>query len=82
MINLEVTLLAWNELKQHIISNDRTEAAEDFVRVLVEHGADIEEIAEYAIDGDIKSALKEYGELEEEPEEQDEYDENVDEMYF
>ena len=61
-MNLEVTLLVWHEIKEHIIAGDRTEAAEDFVRVLIEHGADADEIAAYGIDSDLKKALRDYGE--------------------
>jgi len=72
-MDIEVNLLVWNEIKEHILSSDRTEASEDFVRVLVEHGADINDIAEYAIDSDIKKALLEYGDLEEHHQEEEYY---------
>ena len=73
-MDIELHLLVWNELKSHLTGNDANEAAEDFVRVLVEHGADAEEIAEFAIDDEVKSALKEYIELEDDEEEIDEDD--------
>ena len=74
-MDLELHLLVWNELKEHFAGNDAEEAAEDFIRVLIEHGADADEIAEFAIDDEIKEALKEYTDLDEEDEfeEEDEY---------
>lgn len=78
ILDIELHLLVWNELKEHIIETDASEAAEDFVRVLVEHGCDADEIAEFSIDSDIKNALLEYTDLDddelEDDEDIDEYD--------
>ena len=79
-MNIEINLHVWNELKEHII--DREEAAEDFVRVLIEHGALADKIVEYAIDSDVKSALKEYTELEDDEDNDDRYFDDLDEYEY
>ena len=76
-MNIELHLHVWNELKEHIIDIDKAEAAEDFIKVLIEHGADADEIAEYAIDDEIKKALLEYTDLEED----EDFDDNDLEEY-
>jgi len=76
-MDIELHLQVWNELKEHIIDIDKQEAAEAFIRVIIEHGADADDIAKYAIDAEIKSSLLEYTELEE-----DEDEDNVDDRYF
>lgn len=68
-MDIELHLAVWNEVKEHILGSDRTDAAEDFVRVLIEHGADADKIAEYAIDDAVKSALKEYTTIEDDEDE-------------
>jgi len=74
-MDLELHLGIWNTLSEHIIVTDQADAAEDFIRILIEHGADAEDIAEFAIDEHIKDALSEYIELDED-EEFDELDED------
>ncbi len=62
-MNIELHLQVWNELKPHLVGGDLDQAADDFVHVLIEHGADATEIATYAIDSAVKKALQEYVEL-------------------
>ena len=81
-MNLEVTLLVWHEIKEHIIAGDRSEAAEDFVRVLIEHGAEVDDITAYGIDNDIKKALRDYGEVEEEHFEDHDLEEEWNDIYL
>lgn len=64
MDDLEVHLQIWKELKPHLMGGDVVAAAEDFVHVLLEHGADANEIMEYAIDSDLKLVLREYADEE------------------
>jgi hypothetical protein len=69
------------------MGGDLAAAADDFVHVLVEHGADANEILKFAVDADLKIALQEFADEEafaEEEEDEDEddyygsYDENDD----
>ena len=75
MSDIELNLHIWRELKSHLIGGDVQAAAEDFVRVLIENGANAEDIAQFAIDAEVKLALAEYIELDaDEFEEDEEYD--------
>ena len=70
-MDIETHLQVWKELKPHLIGGDVDAAAEDFMRVLIEHGADADEIATYALDGALKLAIQEYIEIEEDFEDTD-----------
>ena len=59
-LDLEVHLQIWKELKPHLMGGDVTAAADDFIHVLLEHGADANEIIKYAVDSDLKTVLREY----------------------
>jgi hypothetical protein len=74
-LDAEVCLEIWNALRPHLISGDLKEAADDFVHVMIENGFNAEDLAEYAVAPEIKSALKDYAELEEYEDEDDEIDE-------
>jgi len=78
--DIEVNLLVWKELKGHL-NNDTESAAEDFVRVLIEHGAEAEDIAKYAVDSEVKRALMEYIEVDDDSDEFHE-DNDTDEYEF
>ena len=76
-MDIEIHLQVWEELKPHLIGGDVEAAAEDFLRVLVEHGADAAEIAKYALDSQLKLALSEYTDVDEDHDphhDTDEYD--------
>lgn len=75
-MDIELHLQVWNELKEHIISADRTDASDDFIRVLIEHGADANKILEFALDDELKESLSEYIEVEEE-----EFDDDFEDEY-
>lgn len=66
MDSIEVYLQIWKELKPHLMGGDLESAAEDFVRVLIENGVNAEDVTEFAIDKEIKLALAEYIDLEDE----------------
>jgi hypothetical protein len=72
MLDVEVCLEIWQALKHHLIGTDIEAAADDFVHVLIENGISAEVLAEYAIDIDVKKALKEYADI-------DDYDDYDDE---
>lgn len=75
----------WDELKRYINIVDRREAAENLVSVLVDNDCDPEDIkTAFSGDKDIKHALTDYlnnQEEEEEPEEDYEEDDFDDEDY-
>jgi len=77
-LDVETHLQVWKELKPHLIGGDVEAAAEDFLRVLIEHGADADEIATYALDDALKLAIQEYVEIDEDEfegeQDQDEYE--------
>ena len=58
--DIELLLQIWKELRTHILSGDRPEAAEDFIHVLVEHGVDANDIMEFAVDSDLKAILRDH----------------------
>lgn len=62
-MDVEVCLEIWQALKHHLIGSDIESAADDFVHVLIENGISAEVLAEYAIDTDVKNALKEYADI-------------------
>lgn len=74
-MNLEVCLEIWNALRPHLLGSDVHAAADDFMHILIENGFDAEEIAEYALPAELKSALLDYAELELEEEDDDDLDE-------
>ena len=59
-LDLEVHLQNWKELKPHLMGGDVTAAADEYIHVLLEHGADANEIIKYAVDSDLKTVLREY----------------------
>jgi hypothetical protein len=64
MNDLEVQLQIWKELKPHLIGGDVEAAADDFIHVLLEHGADANEIMKYAVDSDLKLVLRDHADEE------------------
>ena len=58
--DIELLLQIWKELRPHILSGDRSDAAEDFVHTLMEHGIDPNDVMEFAVDGDLKSVLRDH----------------------
>lgn len=72
----------WSELKRHINSVDRAEAAETLVSVMIDNDVDVEDIRSvFKNDADVKRAVTSYikdHETEDEDEEEDEYDDEDD----
>jgi heat shock protein HspQ len=62
--DIELLLQIWKELRTHILSGDRTEAAEDFIHVLMEHGVDPNNVMAFAVDQDLKSILRDHADEE------------------
>ena len=68
----------WQELKRHIGTGDRAEAAEGLINVLIDNNYDAEQIRDaFKGDGDVKRALQSFLDDAEEDldeEEEDDYD--------
>jgi hypothetical protein len=81
-MSVELSKEIWDELKRYVNPQDRDEAAETLVSVLIDNDVDAADIKSvFKSDSDVKSALasylKDHAE-EEEEEEDDEYDEDED----
>ena len=75
-MSVELSKEIWNELKRYVNPQDRTEAAETLVSVLIDNDCDAADIKSvFKSDSDVKSALASY--LKDHAEE--EYDEDDDE---
>jgi hypothetical protein len=59
---MDLTLIneIWSELKRHLESGVKQEAADDLVSLLIDHGCSAEDIKEAFSDRSIKKALTEY----------------------
>lgn len=78
-MSVELASEIWTEVKRHINSVDRAEAAETMVSVLIDNDVSAEEIkAAFKGDSEIKRALTDYLKEEEEEEEEDEFEEEED----
>ena len=77
--DIDMLLQIWKELRPHLIGGDVEAAAYDFVHVLFEHGVAAEELAGYALDPELKEALRDF--TDEDLDYEDE-DEDEDELNF
>ena len=76
-MSIEVAAELWGELKRYVNTVDREEAAESVVSLLIDNDYDADEIRDaFKGDSDIKRALAAYvnSDVEEEPEDEEEYD--------
>jgi len=76
-MSVELAKEIWNELKRHINSVDRDEAAETLVSVLIDNDVDADEIkSTFKSDSAVKGALAHYiKDHEEEADDDEDYDE-------
>lgn len=73
---LDLASEIWSELKRHISTVDRTEAAEAVVNVMIDNGYDSAEIRDaFKGDSDIKRILSAYLEDQNEEDDEEEFDE-------
>ena len=73
---MELAAVIWEELKRYINTVDRAEAAEAMVSILVDNDGDPEDIKQaFGTDKDIKNALTQYLNDDEEEYDEEEYDE-------
>jgi hypothetical protein len=77
-MSVELAKEIWSELRRHINTVDRDEAAETLVAVLIDNDVDADEIKSvFKSESDIKRALASYlKDHAEEDEEDDEFDDN------
>jgi hypothetical protein len=76
-MSVELSKEIWSELKRHINTTDRDDAAETFVSVLIDNDVSADEIrAVFKYDNDVKKALVHY--LKDHDVDEDEDDENDD----
>ena len=70
----------WNELKRYVNPQDRDEAAETLVSVLIDNDVSADEIkSTFKTDSEVKRALASYLKDHEDDEEIDDYDEDEEE---
>lgn len=82
-MSVELSKEIWDELKRYVNPQDRDEAAETLVSVLIDNDADASDIKNvFKSDSEVKAALasylKDHADEEEEEEYEDDYDEDDD----
>ena len=85
-MSVELAKEIWSELRRHINTVDRDEAAETLVSVLIDNDVDADEIKSvFKSESDVKRALasylKDHAEEEDDDEDDDHDDEDEDEDY-
>jgi hypothetical protein len=79
-MSVELSKEIWDELKRYVNPQDRDEAAETLVSVLIDNDVDAADIKSvFKSDSDVKSALASYLKDHAEDEEEEEYSEEEDE---
>jgi hypothetical protein len=79
-MSVELSKEIWDELKRYVNPQDRDEAAETLVSVLIDNDADADEIkSTFKSDGEVKRALASYLKDHEEADDDEEYDEDFEE---
>jgi uncharacterized protein YfcZ (UPF0381/DUF406 family) len=75
-MSVELSKEIWNELKRYVNPQDRSEAAETLVSVLIDNDADADEIKSvFKTDSEIKQALTHY--LKDHADEEDDNDDDL-----
>ena len=75
-MNLDFISEVWEALRLHVDFNERTEAADTLVNLLIDNNYEIDDIKEAFKDKDITTALKGYADAHFQEEEYEEYDED------
>lgn len=74
-MSLDIVTEIWDALRNHIDLNERKDAADTLVNLLIDNGFDADEIKDsFRSDKDIGSALKYYREQHESEEEYEDYE--------
>lgn len=81
-MSVDLVVEVWQVLREHIDFNDRSDAADSLVNLLMDSNYEVEDIKSAFKDKDITKALKGYAEQHFQEEEYEEYeDEDEDESY-
>ena len=79
-MSVELSKEIWDELKRYVNPQDRDEAAETLVSVLIDNDADADEIKSvFKTDSEVKRALASYLKDHEEIDEDEDYEEEFEE---
>ena len=79
-MSVELAKEIWSELRRHINTVDRDEAAETLVAVLIDNDVDADDIKlTFKSDSDVKKALASYLKDHEETDEDEDYDDEFEE---
>ena len=79
-MSVELSKEIWDELKRYVNPQDRSEAAETLVSVLIDNDVDAPDIKTvFKNDSEVKSALASYLKDHEEADEDEDYDDNYEE---
>ena len=79
-MSVELSKEIWDELKRYVNPQDRDEAAETLVSVLIDNDVDAADIKSvFKSDSEVKSALASYLKDHEEADEDEEYDDESEE---
>lgn len=78
-MNLDFVAEVWDALRSHIDMNDRSDAADTLINLLIDNNYEADEIKDsFRGDKDINKALKYYAEQHDTEEEYEEYEEDED----
>lgn len=79
-MSVELSKEIWDELKRYVNPQDRNEAAETLVSVLIDNDADADEIRSvFKSDPEVKKALTSY--LKDHQDDEDDYEDDEDDDY-
>lgn len=79
-MSVELSKEIWDELKRYVNPQDRDEAAETLVSVLIDNDADADEIKSvFKTDSEVKRALASYLKDHEEADEDEDYEDDFEE---
>jgi hypothetical protein len=78
-MSVELSREIWNEIKRYVNPQDRNEAAETLISVLIDNDVAADEIKEtFKSDSEVKRALTSYLKDHEEEEDEDDYNDDDD----
>ena len=79
-MKLDFVAEVWEVLRSHVDFNDRSDAADSLINLLIENNYDVDDIKDsFKGDKDISVALKYYASQHDTEEEFEEYDDDIDE---
>lgn len=78
-MKLDFIAEVWDALRDHIDLNDRGDAADTLINLLIDHNYEADDIKDSFKDRDINKALKYYADQQDEEDEEDEENDEDDE---